>query len=106
QSGCGKALGLHAVDRPDEPAHQQPHVPVDAGRPRPRDARVEPLVMSEGRASGATVREATAADKSAVTAMLARAFWDDPLTSHLLADVSTRGTKLPRMFGLLMKLAL
>jgi len=62
--------------------------------------------MSEGRASGATVREATAADKSAVTAMLARAFWDDPLTSHLLADVSTRGTKLPRMFGLLMKLAL
>ena len=36
--------------------------------------------------------------------MLARAFWDDPLTSHLLPDETTRGTKLPRMMGLLIKL--
>ncbi len=64
--------------------------------------------MSEGsaRADGASVRAVTAADSSSVSQLLARAFWDDPLTSHLLPDEKTRDVKLPRMFGLLLKLGL
>jgi ribosomal protein S18 acetylase RimI-like enzyme len=62
--------------------------------------------MSDGRASGATVRAISQSEKNAVAAMLARAFWDDPLTSHLLPDETTRGEKLPRMFGLLMTMGM
>lgn len=63
--------------------------------------------MGEGaRASGASVRLVEASDKVAVSQMLGRAFWDDPLTCHLLPDEATRGTKLPRMFGLLLKLGM
>ena len=38
-----EALGLHAVDRPDLPDHERPHVSPDAAGPRQRDARVEPV---------------------------------------------------------------
>ncbi len=58
------------------------------------------------RTSGASVRAVTAADSASVSQLLARAFWDDPLTSHLLPDEKTRDVKLPRMFGLLLKLGL
>ncbi len=58
------------------------------------------------RDSGATVRLATAADADPLAATLARAFADDPLTSHLLPDASRRATALPRMFKLLLKLGL
>ena len=58
------------------------------------------------RASGASVRAATKADAAPLTAMLARAFHDDPLTMHLLPDEAARSKGLPRMFGLLFKFAL
>lgn len=58
------------------------------------------------RDSGATVRLATAADADALAATLARAFADDPLTSHLLPNEAARVTGLPRMFKLLFKLGL
>jgi ribosomal protein S18 acetylase RimI-like enzyme len=61
---------------------------------------------ASARASGASVRAIAASDKPAVAAMLARAFRDDPLTSHLLPDEKTRDAKLPRMFGLLLKLGM
>jgi ribosomal protein S18 acetylase RimI-like enzyme len=61
--------------------------------------------MGEEGARTATVRAIPVAEAVAVSQMLARAFWDDPLTSHLLADESTRGTRLPKMFQLLMTLA-
>ncbi|HEY1711070.1 MAG TPA: GNAT family N-acetyltransferase [Rhizomicrobium sp.] len=57
-------------------------------------------------AAGATVRKIMRSDSAAVSQLLARAFWDDPLTSHLLADEATRGAKLPKMFGLLLNLGL
>jgi len=58
------------------------------------------------RAAGATVRTATWADAEPLSAMLARAFHDDPLTSHLIPDLAARETALPRMFKLLFKLGL
>ena len=58
------------------------------------------------RASGASVRAATWADAAPLSAMLARAFFDDPLTSHLLGEPARRPQALPRMFRLLLKLGL
>ena len=58
------------------------------------------------RASGASVRAATWADAEPLAAMLARAFLDDPLTSHLIADPARRPATLPRLFRLLLKLGL
>jgi ribosomal protein S18 acetylase RimI-like enzyme len=58
------------------------------------------------RAGGASVRVATWADAEPLSAMLARAFHDDPLTSHLIPDLAVRATALPRMFKLLFKLGL
>jgi GNAT superfamily N-acetyltransferase len=58
------------------------------------------------RDSGASVRLATKADTAPLTATLARAFLDDPLTSHLVPDPQKRAAALPRMFGLLFKLGL
>jgi GNAT superfamily N-acetyltransferase len=58
------------------------------------------------RASGAVVRAATWADAAPLSAMLARAFRDDPLTSHLISDPSRRPAALPRLFRLLLKLGL
>lgn len=58
------------------------------------------------RASGATVRRATKSDSAALSQTLARAFHDDPMTCHLLANAATRPEKLPRLFALLFKLAL
>jgi ribosomal protein S18 acetylase RimI-like enzyme len=53
-----------------------------------------------------TVRKAVWSDAPALAATLARAFADDPLTSHLLPDEARRTTALPRMFKLLFKLGL
>ncbi|HJW40418.1 MAG TPA: GNAT family N-acetyltransferase [Rhizomicrobium sp.] len=58
------------------------------------------------RASNATVRKAVWSDAPALAATLARAFLDDPVTVHLLPDVSARTRALPRMFKLLFKLGL
>lgn len=58
------------------------------------------------RASGASVRLATKADAEALSATLARAFLDDPLTAHLIPNEAARAKALPRMFKLLFKLGL
>ncbi len=58
------------------------------------------------RTSGASVRVATWSDAEPLAAMLARAFNDDPLTSHLIPDEASRATALPRMFKVLFKLGL
>ena len=57
-------------------------------------------------ASGAAARRATKSDGAAISGTLARAFHDDPLMCHLLADEASRPEKLPRLFALLFKLAL
>jgi ribosomal protein S18 acetylase RimI-like enzyme len=62
--------------------------------------------LEPARASGATVRPATAADAEGLGQTLARAFYDDPVMMHLMPDVRDRDTKLPRVFKLLFKLAL
>ena len=56
--------------------------------------------------SSAAVRRATKSDSAALTQSLARAFHDDPMTCHLLADEASRPAKLPKLFALLFKLAL
>jgi GNAT superfamily N-acetyltransferase len=58
------------------------------------------------REAGATARAATWADADPLCQTLAHAFLDDPLTSFLLLDESTRAAKLPTMFKLLLKLGL
>ncbi len=62
--------------------------------------------MDSASASGTAVRLATKADADALAATLARAFLDDPVTSHLLPDPAARTKALPRMFKLLFKLGL
>ena len=47
------------------------------------------------------VRAATAADRTAVAAMLARAFRDDPAMSFVFPDPRDRAVRLPRLFALL-----
>ncbi|HEX7849483.1 MAG TPA: GNAT family N-acetyltransferase [Sphingomonas sp.] len=47
------------------------------------------------------IREATRADRDVVTAMLARAFADDPATSYIFPDRADRVKRLPRMFRLI-----
>jgi len=54
----------------------------------------------------ANVRLAGKADSETVAATLARAFYDDPLTSHFFPDEKKRVAKLPPMFKLLFKLGL
>ena len=58
------------------------------------------------RAGSATVRPAEKRDAEPLAATLARAFLDDPLTSHLVSDPAARVAALPRMFKLLLKLGL
>lgn len=58
----------------------------------------------ESGAGNAAVRKTEAGDVDAVARMLARAFFNDPLTSHFLPDENTRPQKLVRMFRLLHKL--
>src|SRR5690348_15649210 len=64
------------------------------------------MSVSTARESGTTIRLATWSDAEPLSQTLARAFADDPLTSHLLPNPATRGEKLPRMFRLLFKLGL
>jgi len=54
----------------------------------------------------ATVRNATMGDYAAVSATLARAFYDDPVFSFLLPDDATRLKKLETVMGLFFKLGL
>ncbi len=54
----------------------------------------------------APVRAAKASDTAAIAAMLARAFFDDPVFAHFVPDDARRRTKLPRLFGLIFRLAL
>ena len=61
---------------------------------------------AEAPASGGGARRATQADAAALAQTMARAFHDDPLMCHLLADVTARPQKMPRVFRLLFKLAL
>jgi ribosomal protein S18 acetylase RimI-like enzyme len=61
--------------------------------------------VASARANNSTVRVATRADAEAVATMLARAFHDDPLICHFVADVASRPEKFKRIFKLLFKLA-
>lgn len=47
------------------------------------------------------VRLAGSVDRTAIAAMLARAFADDPATSFIFPDPAERARRLPRMFALL-----
>ncbi len=49
------------------------------------------------------VRPATSADGSAVEAVLARAFADDPVMRHLFPDDATRPERLRRFFALMLR---
>ena len=51
-------------------------------------------------------RPATSSDVEEIAATLARAFFDDPVMMHFLPDEKARVAKLPRIFKLLLKLAL
>ncbi|MGB8842963.1 MAG: hypothetical protein WCC64_18055 [Aliidongia sp.] len=59
----------------------------------------------DGRAIFA-VRPIEAVDRPAVSAMLARAFADDPVMRFMFPDTADRQRKLPRLFGLLLDSAL
>jgi ribosomal protein S18 acetylase RimI-like enzyme len=59
---------------------------------------------ASARTSGATVRVATWADAEPLSQTLGRAFHDDPLICHFIADVAARPAKMPRIFKLLLKL--
>jgi len=52
------------------------------------------------------IRKIGPADRDAVSAMLARAFLDDPVMMFMIPDEKARAAKLPRIFRLLLKLAL
>jgi GNAT superfamily N-acetyltransferase len=58
------------------------------------------------REAGVTARPATAADRDAVGKTLARAFFDDPVISHLLPDDERRRRLSPRLFRLMFRLGL
>ena len=53
-----------------------------------------------------SVRNATRADHAAVSATLARAFYDDPVFSFLLPDDTTRLAKLDAVLGIFFKMGL
>lgn len=55
---------------------------------------------------GTRARSATANDATALSDMLGRAFFDDPLMCFLLPEENGRPTKMRRLFKLLFKLAL
>ena len=61
---------------------------------------------ASARSMSVTARRADKADSAAMSAMLGRAFADDPLLLHLLTDDAKRTASLPRLFGLLLKLGL
>lgn len=46
------------------------------------------------------------ADSTAICAMMARAFFDDPVMMHLFADDAVRTAKLPKLFALYLKMGL
>jgi GNAT superfamily N-acetyltransferase len=67
---------------------------------------VDSVKTESARSGNVTARRATPADVAAASEMLGRAFHDDPLMLHLLADEATRTPKLPTVFKLLFKLGL
>jgi len=58
------------------------------------------------RETRAEARAVTRADTERMCEMLSRAFAEDPMMCFLLRDEATRAEKLPRLFKLLLKLAL
>jgi len=52
------------------------------------------------------VRQVAASDGDLVAATLARAFFDDPVMMFMIPDAQVRRAKLPRIFKVLLKLAL
>jgi len=56
--------------------------------------------------TSAAIRPAAATDATAVAATLARAFFDDPVMMFMLPGEEARKAKLPRIFRLLLKMAL
>jgi ribosomal protein S18 acetylase RimI-like enzyme len=59
-----------------------------------------------GAATASSVRPASAGDMAAISATLARAFFDDPVMMHFMPDDGERTAKLPRVFKVLLKMAL
>ena len=47
------------------------------------------------------VRAAVDSDRAAITALLVRSFWDDPVMAWMFPDESVRRIKLPRFYDLL-----
>lgn len=64
----------------------------------------EALSAKSARA-GVSVGNVSRDDAGTVAQMLARAFFDDPLTSYFIPDETGRDRKLARMFRLLLRLA-
>lgn len=62
--------------------------------------------MSAEQPSRLSVRPATASDREPISATLARAFFDDPVMMHFMPDAASREAKLPRIFAMLLKMAL
>jgi ribosomal protein S18 acetylase RimI-like enzyme len=54
----------------------------------------------------AAIRPATKADGARIAATLARAFIDDPVMTYFLPDDGARAAKLPRLFAVLLDMAL
>lgn len=61
---------------------------------------------NSARNTGSSARRATQADAMPMSALLGRAFHDDPMLMHFLTDEATRAAKLPKLFSLLFKMAL
>ncbi len=59
---------------------------------------------ASARTTQATVRVAVPSDAEPLSQTLARAFHDDPLICHFVADAAKRPQKFPRIFKLLFKL--
>src|ERR1041385_2962941 len=74
---------------------------LDGGRRMSAQAQ-----QADRRAVDAAVCKTQESDVEAVSQMLARAFFDDPLMLHLLRDEANRPAKLVRVFRMLHKLGL
>lgn len=70
------------------------------GVPRATSGLYQASPESQG-LSGGVIREAAAADRPAIAAMLARAFADDPAMTYIFPDPRDRAKRLPRLFAIL-----
>ena len=64
------------------------------------------MSSASARTEATTVRDASWQDAPGISALLARAFADDPLICYLLPDARRRARTLPRVFRLLLKMGL